>query len=232
MARLARIVVPNVPHHVVQRGNRRQRVFFNEGDKGLYVKLLQDQGLKKGIIYWAYCLMDNHVHLVAVPKEKWSLAKGIGEANRKYSLLINSREGWRGFLWQGRFISYPMHEKYLIAAVRYIERNPVRAALVENAEDYVWSSASTHVHKTADPLVLENPLGLQIADWTAFLRQCDEPSVIRDIGRHMRTGRPLGDEAFLLRLEKLSGRVLRRMKPGPKPGPRGAKPVLPNTTAK
>lgn len=229
MARIARIVVPNFPHHVVQRGNRRQNVFFSESDKSLYIKLLQNQGEETGIIYWAYCLMDNHVHLVAVPKEKKSLAKGIGEVNRKYSLLINSREGWRGYLWQGRFISYPMDEKYLIAAVRYIERNPVRAGLVKNAEEYIWSSARAHVYRIRDPLVSENPPNFHIADWVEFLRQRDEPSAIRAIGHHARTGRPLGDEVFLLRLEKITGRVLRKGKPGPKPESKPEKSAPPKS---
>ena len=217
MARFARIIVPNFPHHVIQRGNRRQNVFFSESDKSLYMKLLQNQGAKTGLTYWAYCLMDNHVHLVVVPKEKKSLARGIGEVNRKYSFLINSREGWRGFLWQGRFISYPMDEKYLVAALRYIERNPVRAGLVKNAEDYKWSSARHHVHKIPDPLVSENPLNFPIDEWAKLLKQGDEIALIREMRSHARTGRPLGDVAFLLQLEKITGRILRKGKPGPKP---------------
>jgi putative transposase len=216
MARFARIVIPNLPHHVIQRGNRRQDVFFSENDKYLYIRLLQEQGRKAGMIYWAYCLMNNHVHLVAVPKDKKGLAKGIGEVDRRYSLLINSREGWRGYLWQGRFISYPMDERHLVAAVRYIERNPVRVNLVKNAEDYVWSSARTHVHKIPDPLVSENPPCLPIDDWADFLRQPDDPRAIKDLRHHARTGRPLGDQAFLVRLEKITGIRLRKRKPGPK----------------
>jgi len=217
MARFARIVVPNFPHHVIQRGNRRQNVFFTEGDRSLYIKLLQNQGEKADLKYWAYCLMDNHVHLVVVPKEKGSLAKGIAAVNRKYSFLVNSREGWRGYLWQGRFISYPMDEKYLVAAVRYIERNPVRAGLVKNAEDFGWSSARLHVYKIPDPLVSENPPNFPIADWAEFLKHDDEVALIRELRCHARTGRPLGDAAFLQRLEKITGRILRKGKPGPKP---------------
>jgi len=123
-----------------------------------------------------------------------------------------------------------MDEIYLVAAVRYIERNPVRAALVTNAEDYIWSSARAHVHKIPDPLVFENPPHLHIANWAEFLRQRDQPSAIRDMGGHARTGRPLGDDAFLLRLEKITGRALRKSKPGRKPGPRGEKFVPSKTT--
>ena len=99
-------------------------------------QLLHEHAMEAGIALWAYCLMDNHVHLIAVPKYKNSLAKGIGQAHRNYTWLINSREGWRGYLWQGRFSSYPMDERYLYTAVRYTERNPVRAGLVKKAQDY------------------------------------------------------------------------------------------------
>jgi putative transposase len=217
MSRLARIVVPHFPHHVIQRGNRRQNVFFCEGDKNLYLKLLDKHGKKTGLKYWSYCLMDNHVHIVVIPEKEESLAQGIGGANREFTLLINSREGWRGHLWQGRFMSYPLDESYLFAAIRYIERNPVRAALVKRAEDYRWSSAKAHVYRFDDPLVFEIPSCLHIDNWSEYLQDPDDQSIIKDFGRHARTGRPLGDEAFLLLLEKITGRVLRKRKPGPRP---------------
>jgi putative transposase len=217
MPRIARIVVPHFPHHVIQRGNRSQYVFFSESDKNLYIKLLQEQGKEAGIKYWSYCLMDNHVHLVAIPEKEKSLARGIGKADRKYSLLINSREGWRGYLWQGRFMSYPMDDNYLFAAIRYIERNPVRAGLVRYAEDYMWSSARAHVYRSDDPLVSEIPSYLHIDNWAEYLRHPDDQSMMRAFRRSARTGRPLGDDPFLLELEKITGRVLRKKKPGPKP---------------
>jgi len=226
MPRIARIVVPHFPHHVIQRGNRRQNVFFSEGDKSLYIKLLQKHGLKEGLKYWSYCLMDNHVHLVAVPEKETSLAQGIGRADREYSLLINSREGWRGYLWQGRFMSYPMDDNYLFAAIRYIERNPVRAGLVKHAEAYLWSSARVHVYCSDDPLVFEIPPRLRIDNWAEYLKRPDDELMIRAFGRHAKTGRPLGDDSFLLDLEKLTGKVLRKRKPGPKPRPQAKEPVL------
>ncbi len=120
MARLARIVVPGCPHHLIQRGNRRQRVFFSEEDRGFYLTLLGRQAKKCGIAIWAFCLMENHVHLIAVPKAEDSFARGIGELHRQYTLVVNTREGWKGFLWQGRFISYPLDEGHTYAAVRYV----------------------------------------------------------------------------------------------------------------
>jgi len=136
MARFARVVVPGYPHHLIQRGNRRQRVFFSDEDRAFYLILLKRQIEKFGIALWAFCLMENHVHLVAVPRGKDGFARAIGELHRKYTSVINTREDWKGYLWQGRFITYPLSEAHLIAAVRYVERNPVRAGLVQAAEDY------------------------------------------------------------------------------------------------
>ena len=156
MARIARVVVPHYPHHIIQRGNRRQNVFFSDHDKDAYICLLYEQIKKWNILIWAYCLMDNHVHLIALPKDENSLARAIGETHRKYTKMINFRKGWKGYLWQGRFISYPMDEQYLYAAVRYIEINPVRSGLVEKAEDYPWSSAKAHILKKEDKLLSYN----------------------------------------------------------------------------
>ena len=124
MARIARVVIPNYPHHVIQRGNRNQDVFFSDKDKQAYIDILHEHASRAGVAFWAYCLMDNHVHLIAVPDHENSLARGIGEAHRKYTRMVNFREGWRGYLWQGRFNSYVMDERHLYAAIRYVERNP------------------------------------------------------------------------------------------------------------
>ena len=141
MGRLARVVLPNVPHHITQRGNRNQPVFFSEDDKKEYLRLVSTHAKRHGVQIWAYCLMTNHVHFIAVPDSEKSLTATFQEAHRLYTRRINFREGWRGYLWQGRFASFPMDEEYLIAAVRYVEQNPVKAKLVSNAWDYPWSSA-------------------------------------------------------------------------------------------
>lgn len=139
MARLARIAAPGIPYHVTQRGNRRQPVFFQEDDYRAYLQELWRQSERFGLRIWAYCLMTNHVHLIAVPDHEQSLARGLGETHRRYTRRVNFREGWRGYLWQGRFGSVPLDELHLIAAMRYVERNPVTAGLVSRAEDYPWS---------------------------------------------------------------------------------------------
>lgn len=208
MPRFARITVPGCPHHLIQRGNRRQKVFFSDEDKGFYLLLLARQAHRCGLSIWAYCLMDNHVHLVAVPKSKDSLSRGLGELHRRYTLVINTRENWRGFLWQGRFLSYPLDEAYCYAAVRYIERNPVRAGLVTRAEMYGWSSARAHVRHEAHPLLTPFPLLKAIPDWATYLGQKESQGEIEEFRLHERTGRPLGSEDFLARMEALTGRVL------------------------
>src|SRR5580698_4015778 len=131
MPRKYRIVVPDQPHHVIQRGNRRQQVFFYPGDKILYLKLLKEQAAKHCVEVWAYCLMDNHVHLVLFPKTQEGLAKAVAETNRQFTRCINARYDWRGYLWQGRFLSFVMDEAYLLRTLRYVENNPVRAGIVE-----------------------------------------------------------------------------------------------------
>jgi putative transposase len=143
MARIARVIVPDYPHHITQRGNRRQKTFFCKKDYELYKELMAQWSRRYGVEIGAYCLMPNHVHLVAVPQDKESFHKVIGEAHRRYTRHINFREMWRGHLWQGRFASYVMDEGYLREAVRYRELNPVRARLVKNPDEYKWSSASS-----------------------------------------------------------------------------------------
>lgn len=216
MARLPRVVVPGCPHHLIQRGNRRQPVFFSDEDRAFYLILLKRQIEKFGISLWAFCLMENHVHMVAVPRAKDSFARAIGEAHRKYTEVINTREDWKGYLWQGRFITYPLSESHLFAAVRYVERNPVRAGLVCVAEDYLWSSARAHVRKESHPLLSPCPLESRIQNWSSYLGQSDRSEDIELFVRHAHTGRPLGNEEFLKRLEALTGRILIPRKSGRK----------------
>jgi putative transposase len=227
MARLARLVVPGFPHHVTQRGNRRQQTFFGDGDYEAYLELMAEWCREEGVDIWAYCLMPNHVHLIAVPTTEDGLARAIGEAHRRYTRRINFREKWRGYLWQGRFASFVMDEPYLLAAARYVELNPVRAKLVERPRQWRWSSVRAHLSGRDDRLVKVKPLLAMVGDWKAFLRSATPEEELRDLRQHGRTGRPLGSLTFLDRLERLVGRVLKRQKPGPKPKHR--KPRTPRT---
>ncbi len=208
MVKFARLIVPGCPHHVIQRGNRRQRVFFSDEDRAFFLILLGRAAHKHGISIWAYCLMDNHFHLVAVPKSKDSFSRGLGTALRKYSLVINTRENWKGHLWQGRYISYPLDERHCYAAVRYVERNPVRGGLVQRAETYPWSSARPHIVGGPHPLLSPFPLQKSVPNWSTYLGQRDTPEQVDEFQRHELTGRPLGSDEFVKKLEKLTGRIL------------------------
>jgi putative transposase len=221
MARLARVVAAGLAHHVTQRGNRRQPVFFGEADYLAYRGLLAESCRAAGVAVWAYCLMPNHVHLVLVPDDSAGLAAALSDAHRRYSRHVNFREGWRGYLWQGRFASCPMDEPHLLAGARYVELNPVRARLVARPQDWRWSSAAAHLAGRDDGLVQVRPLCDAIGDWAAFLAGGLSDAERERIRAGERTGRPLGSDGFVAELERRLGRPLARRKPGPKPQRRG-----------
>jgi putative transposase len=216
MARLARIVVPHVPHHVTQRGNRRQDVFLGDDDYRAYLDLLGEHTRRADVQIWAWCLMPNHVHLLLVPASADALRSALAEAHRRYSRLVNLRERWRGYLWQGRFASCPVDAEHGLAAARYIELNPVRAGLAPTAAAWPWSSATAHLTGRGDGLTEIAALGIPPADWDAFLAGGLDAPTAAAIRAGERTGRPLGDHRFVKRLEDATGRTLARQKPGPK----------------
>lgn len=216
MARIARVVAPGLPHHITQWGNRRQQTFFTDDDYQQYVALLSSSCRRSGVEIWAYCLMPNHVHLIAVPQEPDSLRAAIGEAHRRYTRMINFRQGWRGHLWQERFASFVMDEQYLLATARYVETNPVKAGLVKKPEQYPWSSARAHMEKRDDNLVKVMPLLELIDDWKSFLSDDVQEQKRKLFHKHERTGRPLGSEAFIEKIQTKLNRVLCKQKPGPK----------------
>jgi putative transposase len=213
---MARVVVSGFPHHVTQRGNRRQRTFFVEDDYRAYRGLMAEWCAKCGVTIWAYCLMPNHVHLIAVPKSEEGLRRAIGEAHRRYTRRVNFRKKWRGHLWQGRFASFVMDEPHLLACARYVEMNPVRAGLCRRPEAYPWSSAAAHVSGKDDVLVQAGPLLKRVPSWARHLSAAADEEMIRRLRRHETTGRPVGGERFLIRLEKIVGRLLRPRKAGRK----------------
>lgn len=214
MARIARVVVPNYPHHVTQRGSRKQPTFFRNEDYQLYMSLVAERCQRYGVEIWAYCLMPNHIHLVAVPSTSGSLAQALGFAHRKYAMKVNHRQGWTGHLWQERFSSFVMDENYLLAAVRYVELNPVRAGLVDDPFHYRWSSARAHLKKRDDALVKVAPMLERVTCWSDFL--ANEVQYEDEIQYHTKTGRPLGQSQFVSGLEKMLGRPMRPQKAGRK----------------
>jgi putative transposase len=224
MARLARIVIPQVPHHVTQRGNRRLPVFFSDDDRHAYLALLTQACAASGTTCLAWCLMDNHVHLILVPKTADGLRATLAEAHRRYSRRINFREGWRGYLFQGRFGSYPMDDAHLMAAVRYVENNPVAAGMVAEAADWPWSSAASHLagkRTRSDPLTDVAALGRHVGNWRAMLRvgleAGDSEETIEAIEARMRTGRPLASPEWIANAEAAMARKLGPQRRGPKP---------------
>src|SRR4030042_3792443 len=141
MPRIPRVIAPGIPHHITQRGNRRMQTFFSNEDYSTYIDLMAEWCRKLRVELWAYCFMPNHIHMIAVPETEDGLRRAIGEAHRRYTRRINFREGWRGHLWQGRFSSFVMDNKYLLTAVRYVAMNPVKAGLVRRPQEDRWGRA-------------------------------------------------------------------------------------------
>ena len=192
MPRLARAVVPNAPHHVVQRGNRRQRTFFKAADYASYLSIAREQFGNAGVEVWAYCLMPNHVHLIAAPFDEGSLAIAVGRTHLKYSQYINAREGWTGSLWQGRFQSSPMDAAYFERCVKYVGLNPVRAGLVAAASSWPWSSVQAHLGIRPDRLLTPGPVdALLHREGETFFDSDFGDAELGGLRASLRTGRPL-----------------------------------------
>jgi len=183
MARMARVVIPTIPHHITQRGVRRMETFFDDEDYETYLVLMHQWCNAAGVEVWAYCMMPNHVHLIVVPESEESLARGIGEAHRRYTRHINFKKSWKGYLWQGRFASFPMDEDYLLAACRYVELNPVRAKLAKRPEDYRWSSAKAHLLGVDDGLVKVKPMLDRVSNWRDLLAS-GEQALFDEVSEH------------------------------------------------
>jgi putative transposase len=193
MPRQPRVVVPGVPHHVTQRGNRRQRTFFRDGDYRAYLQIAADAFREAGVEVWAYCLMPNHVHLIAMPPEPEALAQAMGSAHLRYTRMVNRREGWTGYLWQGRFASFPMDEDYVLACARYVGLNPVRAGLTARAADWPWSSVRAHLDGRRDRLLTPEPLAERLSERMACFFDVDvEEESMRRLRSASTSGRPLG----------------------------------------
>ena len=213
MPRIARPVFAGVPHHITQRGNRREDVFFNDEDRAAYLEWLREYCLKHEVQVLAYCLMTNHIHIVAVPASEEGLQKVFRPLHTRYAQRINRARKWKGHLWQGRFFSSALDETYLWAAIGYVERNPVRARMVRRAENYRWSSAAAHCGLKEDP-VLSTKAGWRkqvksFGNWSKWLARGDRPEQLDVLRRHVERGLPCGAEAFLRKLERRVGQVLR-----------------------
>ncbi|MEQ1863505.1 MAG: transposase [Micropepsaceae bacterium] len=220
MARLARAVAPGAPHHILQRGNRGQRIFASDADYKEYLELLTEGCSGAGVTMLAYCLLPNQVHLILVPRNTDGLRAALGEAHRRFTRAMNARRSREGGLFRGRFASFPMDQKSLPLCARYVEQAPMRARLVDRAREWRWSSATAHLKGKRDSLIDVKPILDLVDDWRDVLAEPLTKAEMKAVAGCERTGRPLGAIAFIQRLEKKLGRTLARQKPGPKPKPK------------
>jgi REP-associated tyrosine transposase len=218
MGRSARIVAAGTPHHITQRGNNRQDVFPCEDDFGLYLEILNAQSRKWAMEIHAYCLMNNHVHLIATPRNPGSLAKAVGRTHYRYALLANRTHGSSGHLWQNRFYSCILDDgNHLLAAIRYVERNPVRAGMVGHAWDYPWSSAAAHLSgKDVNGLLDMHRWAIwsHNIDWRARLSGEDSEEFLAQVRTSTHRGNALAGDDFIEKLEKHLGKSLRPLPVG------------------
>ena len=210
MPRIARLVVPDIPHHVTQRGNRREPVFLEVGDQARYLSMLKAGAEQSRTSVWAYCLMPNHVHLIVVPSHTDGLRDMFAEAHRQYTNFINWRHGWTGHLWQGRFGSVAMDEDHLGEAVRYVAQNPVRAGLAARPEDWPFSSVQAHLSGKTDGLVDVTPILTRFPDFGALIGSREMIGEFDPLRRAETSGRPLGSRQWIKSIEEITGRNLKR----------------------
>jgi putative transposase len=224
MPRLARVIAVGVPHHVTQRGNARRNIFESDRDRFVYLNLVQDRSRLYALQIIGYCLMSNHVHLIVTPERPDSLPRVMRDAAARYAAYVNAQRETTGHLWQGRYYSCPMDDDHLWTALRYVERNPVRAGMVAAADDHPWSSARLHCEGAhADGFVHLRDWRSRwtASEWREYLH-CGEITSAAEacrIRESTRTGRPLGSAEFVQYLESELGR---RLAPG-----KGGRPKKP-----
>lgn len=217
MARFARVVVVDVPHHVTQRGNARQVILSDDADRFAYLELLRQYSELHRLSVLGYCLMSNHVHLIVVPRTAEALAQTLKHTHGRYASYWNARNSLNGHVWQGRFYSCPLDEIHLWRALRYVELNPVRAAMVTGAEQWPWSSAATHCGSGVPETLLEMERWRKrwtIAEWREHLAAGELPTDMTALRQYTHTGRPLGSAEFVAALERSTLRPLSPRKAG------------------
>jgi putative transposase len=212
MPRTARSVFAHMPHHITQRGNRREDVFFDDEDRETYLMWLGEYAAKFKVEVAAYCLMTNHIHLVLIPSTEDGLQNLLKPLHMRYAQRLNRQRQQQGHVWQGRYFSSALDGDYFRAALRYVERNPVRARMVRKAENYEWSSARGHCGVVKDPLLAKTPKWRgdldDIKNWSSWLAEPDEDEALLTLRRNAMMGLPCGSEKFLRKAEKLVGRDL------------------------
>jgi len=204
MSRKARVVVEGVPHHITQRGANRQDVFLLDEDRRFYIEVLRAKSEQHGLTILGYCLMTNHVHLVAVPQRPTSLALALGQGHWRYAMRFNKQRRRSGHLWQNRFYSCPLGPTHLVTALAYVDLNPVRAGLAGEGPCYPWSSAAAHGSDAdLDPLIDSRAwgeLGLG-SDWEERLPAESGGGRDAELRRATYSGLPFGDQRFVAEME-------------------------------
>ncbi len=217
MARLPRVVVADVPHHVTQRGNARQVIFRSDSYRFIYLELLRQHGELYGLSLLGYCLLSNHVHLIVIPRTAHSLAQALKHTHGRYAAYRNACQSSSGHVWQGRFYSCPLDGPHLWTALRYVELNPVRAGMVEAAAQWRWSSAAAHCAADTAETWLELELWQKhwtVADWAGYLAAGESAAEAAALRQFTHTGRPLGSATFVAELEQSTLRLLTPRKRG------------------
>jgi len=219
MPRIARIVGLGYPHHIVQRGNNREKVFLDREDYEKYLNLLENYAMEKKAMILAYCLMPNHIHLLVKPLEEKTLPKMMQGITLCYTQYFNKKNRRTGRLWECRYHSSIIGEgRYLWAVIRYIENNPVRASIVKKPEDCTYSSARTHLLGESNKLLMEPLFNKnELREYKRFMKMEEDKGVVEEIRKQTRLDRPLGNEGFLQTLsEKLRYNLFFRPKGRPK----------------
>ncbi len=223
MARLPRLTVPGLPHHLIQRGNNRQQIFLTPADRQFYLELLQEHASQFGVAIHAYVLMPNHVHVLVTPGSQDALPKMMQAVGRRYVRRFNDSHGRTGTLWEGRYKSTMVQtERYLLACMVYIDLNPVRASLVPQPVDYAWSSHGHYAGVRIDPLITPHPLVWALgntpfareAAYVALVQQGVSIGQLQDLTQSALRGWALGDERFVAELQLQTPRRVVKSKAG------------------
>jgi putative transposase len=218
MPRIARVVITDYPHHITQRGNYKQTTFQEGADFKRYLVWLEEYRKKHKLNMLAFCLMPNHIHVIAIPEEKDSLAKVFNTCHMRYSQYFNKKNNAVGHLWQGRFYSCALNEQHLYEAVRYVENNPVRAGLVEKAWNWEWSSAAYHLmNKNEGHMLIKlediNKF-IKVDSWEKYLKEKTDDKIVKQMKANTLTGRPSGNDSFVEKIEKMLNTRLRALPVG------------------
>lgn len=211
MPRLARVVIPNVPYHITQRGNRRDDVFFDDEDREFYLQTLKEYAQKFEVEVWAYCLMTNHIHLILRPSTQKGLQQVLKPLHMRYAQYINKKKGWKGHLWQGRYFSSALDEAYTYSAIRYVEQNPVRAGMVSDPSEYRWSSTRVHLGLISNKILSPIPSSYAprtVEQWHEYLTEQNAKEFTEIIERNIEKGLPCGSVEFIKKLERETKRDL------------------------